>query len=101
VIELRKIGLHVEQQISIPVLYDGVLIGDYAADIVVDSTVIIELKAVKQLLAEHEAQLLNYLKATLIEVGLLMNFGPKAQYVRKVYDNSRKGQMNWISDKGQ
>jgi len=57
----------------------------------VNSAVIVELKAVRQLADEHEAQLLNYLKATPIEVGLLLNFGPKAEIKRKVYDNERKG----------
>ena len=57
---------------------------------------ILELKAVHQLLPEHEAQLLNYLKATTIEVGLLLNFGPKAETKRKTYDNERKGSLAWV-----
>ena len=59
---------------------------------------IVELKAVKRLLEEHEAQLLNYLKATSYEVGLLLNFGPKPQIKRKAFDNSRKGSMRWIEE---
>ena len=55
----------------------------------------VELKAVRQLCDEHEAQLLNYLKATSVEVGLLLNFGPKPQHLRKVYDNVRKGPLTW------
>tara|TARA_B100001971_G_C17793245_1_gene335621 strand:- start:237 stop:419 length:183 start_codon:yes stop_codon:yes gene_type:complete len=58
--------------------------------------VILELKAAKQLINDHEAQLLNYLKATKIEVGLLLNFGPAAELKRKVLDNDRKGSLDWI-----
>ena len=77
------------------VYYDGQVVGEYFADVVVNETVIIELKAVRQFLKEHEAQLLNYLKATQLEVGLLLNFGPKAEHKRKVYDNARKGSLTW------
>jgi GxxExxY protein len=59
----------------------------------VNNTVILELKATRQLLEDHEAQLLNYLKATTIEVGLLLNFGPKTEVKRKTYDNHRKGSL--------
>ena len=96
VFELEKQGLGVSQQASIKVYYEDCLIGEYFADLLVGQAVIIELKAVHQILEEHEAQLLNYLKATQIEVGLLLNFGPKAQYKRKVFDNNRKGSMSWI-----
>lgn len=58
--------------------------------------VIVEIKAVRVLAEEHEAQLLNYLKATPYEVGLLLNFGPKPQIKRKAYDNARKGALSWI-----
>ncbi len=60
--------------------------------------VIFELKAVRELLQEHEAQLLNYLKATGMEVGLLLNFGPKPQHIRKIYDNERKGSLTWTKE---
>ena len=93
--ELRKLGLKVEQQARILVYYDGETAGEYFADILVNSAVIVELKAARQLADEHEAQLLNYLKATTIEVGLLLNFGPKADIKRKVYDNERKGSLAW------
>ena len=96
-IELAKLGLQVEQQKQIEVHYDGYVVGEYFADMVINGCVIIELKAVRQLLDEHEAQLLNYLKATTIEVGLLLNFGPKAEFKRKVYDNARKGSLKWTS----
>ena len=95
VLELIKLGLQVEQQKKITVYYDGQGVGEYFADIVINGVVIVELKAVRQLLDEHEAQLLNYLKATTIEVGLLLNFGPRADFKRKVYDNERKGSLAW------
>jgi GxxExxY protein len=95
VLELRNVGLKVEQQQPILVYYDSQAVGEYFADIVVNETVIIELKAVRQVLREHEAQLLNYLKATRFEVGLLLNFGPRAEHKRKVYDNTKKGALEW------
>ncbi len=64
--------------------------GEYFADILVDSKVIVEIKAAKALAPENEEQLLNYLKATDVEVGLLLNFGPKPEIKRKLFDNSRK-----------
>ncbi len=94
-IELRALGLKAEVQKQIPVYYAGIMVGEYYADIVVNDVVILELKAIQRLLSEHEAQLLNYLKATPIEVGLLLNFGPRAQHGRKVYDNELKGSMSW------
>ena len=93
--ELRKLGLKVEQQVRIVVYYESEVVGEYQADLVVNGVVIVELKAARQLADEHEAQLLNYLKATPIEVGLLLNFGPKAEIKRKVYDNERKGSLAW------
>ncbi len=95
-IELRKAGLQVEPQKSITVYYDSDVVGEYVADMLVNQAVIRELKAVRQLAEEHEAQLLNYLKATSIEVGLLLNFGVKAKHKRKVYDNERKGGLTWL-----
>jgi len=95
-IELRKPGLEVIQQARIAVYYDGQVIGEYLADLLVAGVVIVELKALKRLLEEHEAQLLNYLKATPYEVGLLLNFGPKAEIKRKAFDNSRTGSMRWL-----
>ena len=71
------------------------MLGEYEADLVVADVVIVELKATRVLAPEHEAQLLNYLKATVYEVGLLLNFGPTPQIVRKVYDNERKGNLSW------
>jgi GxxExxY protein len=97
-LELRKLGLRVDSQQPITVYYDHEVIGQFFADIVVNETVILELKAVHELVAEHEAQLLNYLKATLVEVGLLLNFGPTPEVKRKVYDNQRKGSLSWIRE---
>ena len=96
-IELRKLRLKVIQEARIAVYYDGEKVGEYFADLLVADAVIVELKAVKRLLEEHEAQLLNYLKATPYEVGLLLNFGPKPQIKRKAFDNSRKGSMRWLA----
>lgn len=81
--ELRKMGLNVTQQKPIKVYYDTVLVGEYFADIVVESVVIVELKAIEVFHENHSNQLLNYLKATEVEVGLLLNFGRKPQFVRK------------------
>ena len=77
-------------QFPIKVFYKEKIIGEYFADILVDEKVIVEIKATKTLVLEHEAQLLNYLKATDIEVGLLLNLGPKSQIKRKVFDNNKK-----------
>jgi len=72
------------------VLYEGEVIGEYYADILVENKVIVEIKAARSLVKENEAQLLNYLKATDIEVGLLVNFGTKPEVKRKAFDNLRK-----------
>ena len=90
VIELKNRGLTPNTEQPIEVYYANQLIGKYYADVVVNDLVIVELKAVKTLIAEHEAQLLNYLKATPYEVGLLLNFGPKPETKRRSFDNSRK-----------
>lgn len=87
-IELPKHGLNCERQKNVKVFYEGVEVGDYFADMIVEDCVIIELKAVEVIAPEHEVQLVNYLKATKIEVGLLFNFGPKPQFKRKVFSNS-------------
>jgi GxxExxY protein len=75
-------------------------VGEYFADLVVNGLVIVEVKAVRTLAEEHEAQLLNYLKATPFEVGLLLNFGPKAEIKRKVFDNAYKGNLSWTVKTG-
>jgi GxxExxY protein len=83
-IELKNEGLAAQQQYPVKVYYKGNLIGDYVADIVVEDRVIVELKAVSQLTKAHEVQLVNYLKATRLEVGLLINFGDQISIKRKV-----------------
>jgi len=97
VLELAKLGLQVVPQARIGVYYAGQQIGEYNADLLVADRVIVELKAARALTPDHEAQLLNYLKATTCEVGLLLNFGPKPDIKRKVYDNERKGSLTWTS----
>jgi GxxExxY protein len=97
-IELRKLGFKVEQQARIAVYYAGQVVGEYFADLLVNDTIIVELKASRALAPEHEAQLLNYLKATSYEVGLLLNFGPEPQIKRKIYDNERKGGLSWVGE---
>ena len=87
---LTGYGLCVERQKGINVFFRGTIIGDFKTDLIVDKKVIIELKAVRALDSAHEAQLINYLKATNIEVGLLLNFGRKPEFKRFVYDNKRK-----------
>lgn len=94
-IHLRKRGLTVIQQRPIKVYFEKAIVGDYFADMIVEDKVLIELKAVRQLTKEHEAQLLNYLKATKYEVGMLINFGLKSQIKRKVFDNDKKGSLAW------
>lgn len=85
--ELRKAGLDVEQQYPIPVLYDGILIGDYCADLLVEKRIILELKTVETLTDIHMAQCLNYLKATGLHICLLINFHhPKVQIKRIVHN---------------
>jgi len=88
--ELQKIGLMVKNQAPIKVHYEGVEIGVYFADLLIDDKVIIELKAAHALCDENEAQLVNYLKASEIEVGILLNFGKKPELRRKVFSSSYK-----------
>jgi GxxExxY protein len=89
-IELQSRGLKVQQQARIMVYYQGHPVGEYFADILVNDCVILELKTAEALADEHHAQILNYLKASDIEVGLLMNFGPKAEFKRKIFENIKK-----------
>ncbi|MDX9696515.1 MAG: GxxExxY protein [Bacteroidales bacterium] len=85
--ELIQMGLYVEKQKQIKVFYENKEVGEYYADLTVEESVIIELKAAEGLCEEHEFQLINYLKATEIEVGLLLNFGKKPEFKRKVFSN--------------
>ena len=89
-IEFKIEGIPAISQYAIKVVYQNRIVGEYFADILVDGKVIVEIKASRNLALENEAQLLNYLKATDKEVGLLLNFGPKPEIKRKVFDNLRK-----------
>ena len=90
IIDLSKAGLICENQVPIEVFYQNETIGRYFADILVENKIIIELKAIKHLTKQDEAQLLNYLSSTKIEVGLLLNFGEKPEIKRKIFDNKLK-----------
>ena len=90
-IELEKAGLKAQTEVPIKVFYEGKNVGDFIADMVIEDKVILELKSVKELHPAHEAQLTNYLKATGIEVGLLINFGQSAQIKRKVFTPASSG----------
>lgn len=89
-IELKKAGISVEQQKNIKVYYENKMVGDYFADLLVNQLVIVELKAAEVLCEEHHTQLLNYLKATDKEVGLLLNFGKIPEVKRKIFMNKNK-----------
>ena len=96
-VALREMGFRVLEQFPIKVYYHGTVVGEYVADMIVNDVILLELKAVKDgIIEEHEAQLLNYLKATELEVGYVLNFGKSATFKRKVLDNERKGSLNWI-----
>lgn len=87
---LRQSGLDVERELPVPVFFRGVRVGDFRADLTVNGSVLLELKAVASLDRAHEGQILNYLRATSYEVGLLLNFGPKPQFRRMVLENRNK-----------
>ena len=89
-IELKKEGIPAVAGWPIRVLYEKEIVGEYFADLLVDNKVIVEIKVARNLAPEDEAQLLNYLKATDAEVGLLLNFGPKPEIKRKLFENYRK-----------
>lgn len=89
-LELTAMNLFCEKQKPIKVHYNGQIIGEYFADLIINDCVILELKAAEILAGEHEMQLINYLKATDIEVGLLLNFGKKPQFRRKLFTNDKK-----------
>lgn len=89
-IELKRMGLNAEKQKQLKVFYDEFEIGEYYADIIVNDCVIVELKAAESICPEHEAQLVNYLKASDIEVGLLLNFGKEPKFKRRVLTSEFK-----------
>ena len=90
VLALQSVGLNVSSRVDIPVWFRGSEVGHFQADILVERSVLLELKAARALESAHRAQLLNYLRATEIEVGLLLNFGEKPEVKRLIYDNSKK-----------
>jgi GxxExxY protein len=90
ILTLRNWGLEARQQVPLKVFFEGAVVGEYFADVIVVDRVLLELKAADTIDEAHEAQLLNYLKATDIEVGLVLNFGKKPQFKRKVFSNDRK-----------
>lgn len=98
VIELRELGLIVEQQKPIFVYYQGQLVGEYFADLVVNDSVILELKSAETISRAHEAQLINYLRATEFEVGLLLNFGKSPEYKRKIFENKPRELLGVLFD---
>ena len=90
VIDLRSVGLQVDRQVPITVVFRGHTIGTFKADMIVESRVVVELKAARAIDPAHEAQLINHLRATNIEVGLLLNFGGRPRFKRFVFANERK-----------
>lgn len=90
ILALTEANLKVHSPVDIPVWFRGHQVGDFEADVLVETCVLLELKAVRTLDSSHQAQLLNYLRATNIEVGLLLNFGARPEFKRLAYDNSRK-----------
>lgn len=88
-IELRGRGLDVEQQRPLQVRYRNAIIGEFRVDLLAEGRLILEIKAVSQLAPSHEAQLVNYLKASGVPLGLLLNFGPKPQFKRKIVSTGR------------
>ena len=89
-VRLQEIGLEAAQQVPLTIVFHGVCIGEYFADIVVEGKVILELKAISELARVHEIQLVNYLKATGKEVGLLINFGDTIKIVRRIQSLKRQ-----------
>jgi GxxExxY protein len=88
---LKSRGIEFQRQVLVPVWFRGQKIGSYQADLAIGGVVLVELKACRILDPVHEVQLLHYLRSTEIEIGLLLNFGPKAQVRRLAFDNNRKG----------
>jgi GxxExxY protein len=85
IIELEEMGIAAENQKQVNVYYKNELVGEFRADIIVEGKILIEIKAVNTLLTIHEAQLLNYLKATGIKIGLLVNFGGRLEFRRRIF----------------
>jgi len=90
ILALNEAGLMIHSPVDIPVWFRGHQVGDFEADVLVEKCVLLELKAASAIHSSHQAQLLNYLRATDIEIGVLLNFGVKPEFKRLVYDNLRK-----------
>lgn len=95
-IDLKEAGLSALEQAPVTVRFRGRMVGDFRADLLVQNAAIVELKAAKAIEGAHEAQFLNYLNETEVEVGLLMMFGPNPEFKRFVFDNERKAGAPWI-----
>ncbi len=89
-IALIEAGMRVRQQVPIPVYFRGHQVGDFRCDLLVEDEIFLEIKAVKAIAPEHVAQVLNYLRATEIEVALILNFGERPDFKRLIFDNARK-----------
>jgi GxxExxY protein len=89
-IALGEVGFCVERQVPVPVYFRGQVIGQYKADLLVEHMVLLELKTAEALVQAHYSQLIHYLRATPIEVGMLLNFGPKPDFKRLVVTNEKK-----------
>ena len=96
IIELKKMGCAVSNQKKIEVFYNNVRVGEYFADLLVNECVIVELKAMEALNKNYDAQLINYLKASNIEIGIMLNFGLSAQFKRKIFSNNKKNQRKSV-----
>jgi len=88
--ELKAQGFNCESEKAIKVYYKNLLVGEYRADILIENKLILELKATPTIVKDHELQLINYLKATEIEIGMLLNFGEKPEFRRKIFTNENK-----------
>ena len=98
-IELMEHGLRVRSKVRLPVRYAGRIVGDFEADLIVEDKVIIEVKAGRAIDPSAVAQTINYLKASDLEVGLILNFGPKLEFQRVVFDHARKDAAGSTDDK--
>jgi len=95
-VEFDKVGLKCVRELPIKVNYEGVVVGEYFCDLLVEEKVLIEVKAVPELRDKDERQLRNYLKGTLVEVGLLVNFGDEPKFRRQIYLNENKKGLGWV-----
>ena len=89
-VALKSVGLNVSSKVASPVWFRGIQVGQFEADILVETCVLLELTAVRRLASSHRAQLMNYLRATDVEVGLLLNFGERPEFKRVIFDNLKK-----------